>query len=42
MGSCKTLLFLAVNVSFKVAIEEILKNFIFSIRFKYSIHVIKV
>ena len=33
---------LAVKVSFRVAFEEILKNYIFSIRFIYSINVIKV
>ena len=38
----KTPLYLAVKVSFRVALEEILKNYIFSIRFIYSIHVIKV
>ena len=39
----KTSLCLAVKVSFKVALKEILKNiYIFSIRFVYSIHVIKV
>ena len=37
----KTLLHLAVKVSFRVALEEILNNYIFSIRFMYSIHVIK-
>ena len=38
----KTPLYLAVKVSFRVALEEILKNHIFSIRFIYSIHAIKV
>ena len=39
-GLGKTPLYLAVKVSFRVALEEILKN-IYSIRFIYSIHVIK-
>ena len=38
----KTPLYLAVKVSFRVALEGILKNYIFSIRFIYLIHVIKV
>ena len=38
----KTPLHLAVKVSFRVALEEILKNYIFSNRFIYSIHVMKV
>ena len=32
----------AVKVSFRVPLEEMLKNYVFSIRFIYSIHVIKV
>ena len=35
-------LYLAVKVSFRVALEEMLKNYIFSIRFIYSTCVIKV
>ena len=38
----KTLLYLAVKVSFRVALEEIVKHHVFSIRVIYSIHVIKV
>ena len=38
----KTPLYLTVKVSFGVAREEMLKNYIFSIRFIYSIHVVKV
>ena len=38
----KTPLYLAVKISLRVALEEILKNYMFSIRFIYSIHVIKV
>ena len=38
----KTPSYLAVKVSFRVALEEILKNYIFSIRFIYLIQVIKV
>ena len=34
--------FWAVKISFRVALQEILKVYIFSIRFIYSIHVIKV
>ena len=30
------------KVSFRIGVEEILTNYIFSIRFIYSIHVIKV
>ena len=37
-----TSIYLAVKVSLTVALEEILTNYIFSIRFIYSIHVIKV
>ena len=40
--SGKTPLYLAVKVSFSVALKDTLKNYIFSIRFIYSIHVIKV
>ena len=40
--SRKTPLYLAVKVSFRVALEGILKNYIFSIRFIYSIHEIKI
>ena len=38
----KTFLYLAVKVSFRVALEEIVKHHVFSIRFIYSIHIIKV
>ena len=38
----KTPLYLAVKVSFRVALKEILKNHVLSIHFIYSIHVIKV
>ena len=34
----KTPLYLAVKVPFRVALEELSKNYIFSIRFIYSIH----
>ena len=40
--SGQTPLYLAVEVSFRIAREEILKNYILSVRFIYSIHVIKV
>ena len=38
----RTPLHLAVKVSFRVALEEILKNFSFSIPFIYPINLIKV
>ena len=38
----KTPLYLAIKVSFRIALKEISKNCIFSIRVIYSIHVIKV
>ena len=38
----KTPLYLAVKVTFRVDLEEIIKNYRFSIRFIYPIHVIKV
>ena len=40
--SCKTPLYLAVKVFFSVALEDTLTTYIFSIRFIYSIRVIKV
>ena len=40
--SGQTPLYLAKKVSFRVKLEEMLKNYIFSIRFIYAIHVIKI
>ena len=37
-----TIIFSRKGLSFRVALEDLLKDYIFSIRFIYSIHVIKV
>ena len=37
-----TIIFSRKSLSFRVALEDVLKDYIFSIRFIYSIHVVKV